>query len=65
MTAATKRIAALLPACTVSRDHHLAGPGPARYGYAATTAAGCVVFLGRTEAQATARAQELGQSFGR
>jgi len=54
----------LLPSCTVSYGWHLAGPGPARYGWGATTCAGKTVYLGRSRAAAAEAARALGPSWG-
>ena len=44
---------------TVRSGHHLIGAGPARKGYAAYTAAGDGLWLGRTVAEALAKIAAL------
>jgi hypothetical protein len=46
---------AAFPECAVIRDWHLAGPGPARYGWAAVHPSGAVRYLGKTAYEAVQR----------
>lgn len=57
------QLEALVPACRIEHGHHLDGVGPARYGWAAVTASGCVTYLGRG-ADAVDRAKVLGPLWG-
>ena len=43
-----KVMRAAFPECSVTRGWHLAGPGPARFGWAARHPSGAVRFLGRS-----------------
>lgn len=54
----------LLPCCTVVYGMVLAGSGPARRGWSATTPAGLTEWLGRNRNIAAKRAKELGKGFG-
>ena len=62
---AQQKLAELLPHCTVTHGHHLAGVGRARWGWAAKTAAGQVVYLARNAVDAVEKALELGTGYGR
>ena len=52
----TKRDAQILraafPECSVTKGWHLAGPGPARHGWAAVHPSGAIRFLGATAYEA-------------
>ena len=58
------RLGGLLPHCVVTYGWHLAGPGPARYGWGAVTASGNRVYLGRCEELAEDFARKLGPLYG-
>ena len=53
----------LLPSCAIVHGWHLAGPGPARYGWAARSPGGEIRYLGRGDS-ATDAARNLGKLYG-